>query len=99
MEPFKQLLQKRLNQHKLGASAQAAEALAFANRHFWEGLGWPADQVRALSVEKGVLWVGVSHAVWSQELAGAATKLLQILQEKWGADFIQKVRAKDLTAA
>ena len=99
MDPLSHLLQKRLNQHKLGESAQASHILFRANEKLSDLLPESKGCLKAVSLSQGVLWVECSAALWSQELWGVSSKLLESLHSEYGSQAPRKVRAKSLTSS
>jgi hypothetical protein len=98
MDKIGHLINKRLNQHKLGESAQASAILHFVNQELIGKLKADPNEMRALTLEKGVLWVGISHSAWGQELRGIQSHLLREIEKEYGAKKVLKIRTKGLTS-
>ena len=99
MEKFSHLINIRLNQHKLGESARASEVVHKANQYLSKALCSEENEVRALKLERGVLWVGVLNSIWSQEVFSSIPSLLKLLQGAYGQTMVQKIRIKSLTTS
>ena len=62
------LIQKRLNQHKLGGAAHSAEILHTSNLLLKEIFKFSKDELKAFKFKDGILYISVNHSTWGQEL-------------------------------
>jgi len=92
MKKLINLIDKRLNQHKLGGAARAAEVIHAANQLLHAHFEVENSDISATQLKKGVLLIQVSSAVWSQELWGYQESLVSELQKRFGPRSIQSVR-------
>ena len=97
MEKLGMLVNKRMNQHKLGESARASELVNRANQLLSKWLKSEEHEVRAVSVKHGILSVNVGNSVWSQEVWGVKQKLLREIQSEYGKEKLNKIITKTLT--
>ncbi len=95
MKSLAELLKKQMSSHKISGEALASQVI-FDAKTF---INSKIDELDAkpLYLKNGVLWIGISHPAFAQELFGISDKLLKILQDKYGKKIIQKFRTKSLT--
>lgn len=91
MDQIGNIINKRLNQHKIGDSARASEILYKANQYLSQWLKCEAEDVRAVTLKDGVLSIKVGSAVWGQETWGVKTNLLKKIQDEYGKDSVKKI--------
>ncbi|MBU0578081.1 DUF721 domain-containing protein [Patescibacteria group bacterium] len=91
MEKISNIVGKRLNQHKIGDSARASEAIFKANQYLSQWLKCEYEDARAYKLKDGILWVGTGNATWSQEVWSVSNSLLKKMQEEYGKDYIKKI--------
>ncbi|PIZ73495.1 hypothetical protein COY07_01980 [Candidatus Peregrinibacteria bacterium CG_4_10_14_0_2_um_filter_43_11] len=99
MERLIDIAKKRLNQHRLGESAQAADVLFAAAAFLKNRFSIETDSVRPVQLSNTILWLSVKHAGWAQEVHGIADELLTQLQSRYGKKIITGIRTKYLTSA
>lgn len=92
MQKLSELIQNRLHNHKLHASAKASEVVFRANECLLEYFPDHQRAVKAISIKQGVLLIEVKSSVWSQELWSVSDELLQKLQKEFGEKMVQKIR-------
>jgi len=97
MDKLSDLIQKRLNQHKIGDSALASEIVFKANQYISIWLKCEVDEVRAYKFQNGILHINVFNSVWSQEAWGISEKLLSKLKSDFSENFVKKIVIKCLT--
>jgi len=97
MEKIGILINKRMNQHKLGESARASQLVHRANQLLSKWLKTEDHEVRAVTVKNGVLSINVNSSVWSQEVWGVKQKLLREIQSEYGKEKLNKIVTKTLT--
>ena len=91
MDKIGNLIKVRLNQHKLGESAQASNIIHKANVYLGKLLNCSTQDVKAYRLSNGILSVRVDNAVWGQEVWGVSSKLLKELQKEYGKNLIKKI--------
>lgn len=92
MQKLTDLIGKRLNQHKLGESAKAAEVIFAANQLIQGYFDVEPSEIEAIQLKNGVLLVRVASAVWNQEFWGYQEFLLADLRERFGSKLVQSIR-------
>jgi len=97
MDQLGDLITKRLNQHKLGESASAARVIHHANLFLRRRFPDSEEEVRALRLKDGILTVGVSGAVWNQELWACQAEMLSEIGKECGPKAAIKISIKGLT--
>jgi hypothetical protein len=99
MDQIGNIINKRLNQHKLGESARAAEIIVKANKHLQEKLQCEDDEVRAFRLKDGVLYVGTVGSVWSQEVFHHQKDLMDEIRKEHGPKSVLRIAIKSLTSS
>jgi len=85
------IIEKRLNQHKLGDSARASQVINLANNFLEEHFKNCSDDLRALTLKDGVLKIGSRSSVLSQELWHHQEVLLQKIRSSYGVKVVNKI--------
>src|SRR5688500_3821210 len=91
MQKLTDLIEKRLNQHKLGDSAKASHIIHLANRFLYEKFKMGASEIRALVVKEGTLSIGTVSSVWSQEIWSYQETLLKKIRQECGEKSVVKI--------
>lgn len=99
MDKIDVIIKKRLNQHKLGHSAKAAEILHQANESLQSKLQCSDDEVRAFRLKDGVLYVGTAASAWSQEVFHKREELMQEISQAHGPKAVVRMVIKGLTSS
>jgi hypothetical protein len=97
MDKIGDLIGKRLNQHKLGESARASAIVHKANLFLREKFPESEDEVRAFRLKDGILYIGTAGAVWSQEVHGCQSQMIEVIGREYGEKSVVKVVIKGLT--
>ena len=95
MEKIGNLITRRLNQHKLGDSARASEAVYKANQYLGQWLRCDPGDVRAYQLKQGTLWIRTRNAAWGQETWAVTKPLLKKLQGMG----VRKIRTKSMSGS
>lgn len=98
MDKINLIINKRLNQHKIGDTARAAEILHKANIFFQKKLSCSTDEVKAFRLKEGVLYVGTAGSAWSQEVFHHCEGLMEEIRRDYGQKAILRVLIKGLTS-
>lgn len=98
MDKLGEIINKRLNQHKLGDSARASEILHLANFSLQKRLECGDDEVRAFRLKEGALYIGTAGSVWSQEVFHRREELMEEIRQKYGQKAVSRVIIKGLTS-
>ena len=96
MDKIGVVINKRLNQHKLGDTARASEILLKANKLLQQKLSCADDEVRAFRLKEGVLYVGTVGSAWSQEVFHQQEGLIKEIREEHGQKSVSKIVIKSL---
>lgn len=99
MDKISELIKVRIRQHQLGSSAFASEVVHHANQFIARRLKCESDEVRAIQLKSGILFVETASAAWGQELWSVHDELLRKLQIDFGEKAVQKIRTKSLTSS
>lgn len=91
MDKLGKIIEKRLNQHKIGDSARASEVLHNANQFLSKKLQCNDNEVRAVKIKNGILTIGVLNSIWGQEVWGIISLLLKKLQNDFGETYVKKI--------
>ena len=97
MEKLVEIIQRRLNQHKLGSVSEASQILFDAQTFFHHHFIDDPQLVRPLKIQNAVLWVGVQNASLSQEVRGILPQLMKQLHGRYGERLVKQIRTKSLT--
>ena len=99
MDKLGEIINKRLNQHKLGDTARASEIVYHANVSLHKRLNCTDDDVRVFRLKEGVLYVGTAGSAWSQEVFYQQEGLLEEMQKQHGPKSVLKIVIKGLTSS
>lgn len=91
------IVNKRLNQHKLGDTARASEILHKANESLQKKLQCSDDEVRAFRLKDGILYIGTVGSVWSQEVFHQKEGLMEEIRKQHGPKSVIRIVIKSLT--
>ena len=97
MDKIGLIIEKRMNQHKLGESARAGQIILQANKLLHQKLECEDAEVRAFRFKEGVLYVGTVGSAWSQEVFHQQANLMKEIRAKHGQKSISKIVIKSLT--
>lgn len=98
MDKINLIIKKRLNQHKLGDSAKAAQVLGQVNNLLHDELKCSDREIKALRLKDGTLYIGTAGAGWSQEVFLRREQLIEDVCKRHGAKTATKIIIKSLTA-
>lgn len=98
MDKIDVIIGKRLNKHKLGESARAAEIIVKANHLLQKKLQCQEDEVRAFRLKEGVLYVGTVGSAWSQEVFHMKEGMMKEIRDSHGENSVIKIVIKSLTS-
>jgi len=99
MDKLGEIINKRLNQHKLGDTARASEILHNANKSLQNRLQCSDDEVRAFRLKDGILYVGTVGSAWSQEVFHQQEGLMKEIREEHGPKSVLRIVIKGLTTS
>jgi len=97
MKSLAELLKKQMSSHKISGEALASQIIFDTNNFLKENMVIEGEEIKPLYVKNGVLWIGISHPAFAQELLGVSDDLLKKLQNKYNKKMVQKIRTKSLT--
>lgn len=97
MKSLADLLKKRLNSHKLSSEALASQIIFDVSNFLKENMDIDEKDIKPLYVKNGVLWIGISHPAFAQELLAVSDQLIKKIQSKYNKKMVQKIRTKSLT--
>ena len=92
------IVNKRLNQHKLGESARASEILHGVNVSLQKKLDCNDDEVKAFRLKDGILYIGTGNSVWSQEVFQKREVLMDEIRQQHGQKAVIRIVIKGLTS-
>lgn len=99
MDKLGTIIAKRLNQHKLGDTAKAAEILYKANVSLQKRLQCSDDEVRAFRLKDGVLYIGTVGSAWGQEVFYQQEGLMEEIRKDHGQKSVLRIVIKGLTTS
>jgi len=91
MDKLINIVDKRLNQHRLGDSASASQIIFRVNQLLTDKFGSTEAEVKALTLKDGTLKIGTVSSVWSQELWAYQEPLIQLIQKEYGPKSVIKI--------
>ena len=97
MKKISDIIGKRMEAHKIGSEASAAEIIFRVNQYLKKWLELESNEVKAVFLRGDILWLEAASATWAQEANGIQQRLLSEIQDKYGEKRVTKVRIKSLT--
>ncbi len=99
MDKLGEIINKRLNQHKLGDAARASEIVHHANVSLQKRLQCSDDEVRAFRLKDGILYVGTAGSAWGQEVFYQQEGLMEEIRKQHGSKSVIRIVIKGLTSS